>query len=229
MIDGLAADLLGAHVEGRPHRDAGLGQGHAFALERQLGQSEVGDLRFPLAGEHDVFGLDIAVDDAGLPGDLQSGGDLLQNVQREGDFEGALFLHEVSQVAALHVFLGDVFDAVRLPDHVDLDDIGMAQSARRGGLLAEAFDVVLVGEELGAEDFDRDLSTERRLLGEVDLGHASLAQPAEHAEFAELAIGQIQRRAVLAAARQGDVGHGGLATGAGFRIRHGIAHSGENR
>ena len=62
-IELAAFDLLGAHVERRAHRDADLREvGAAVALH--AGQAEVGDFHFAAAGEHDVFGLDVAVDDA---------------------------------------------------------------------------------------------------------------------------------------------------------------------
>ena len=48
VIELFSVDLFGTHVQRRPHRHADLRQVDAFAGLRELRQTEVGHLRFPL-------------------------------------------------------------------------------------------------------------------------------------------------------------------------------------
>ena len=80
-IELAAFDLLGAHVEGRAHRDADLREVGGVALD--AGEAEVGDFYFAAAGEHDVFGFDVAVDDAFAGSFGEGGGDLADDIERE--------------------------------------------------------------------------------------------------------------------------------------------------
>jgi hypothetical protein len=48
--------------------------------------------------------------------------------------------------------------------------------------MLKAADAVGVAGQLSIEDFERDLPTQRELLGQIDLGHRPAAQPAEDEE-----------------------------------------------
>ena len=93
QIDALAEQLLGRHVADRAHDRAGLGvhaeRGlravggeHARAAGGEFRQSEVENLRVAVAADHQVFRLQVAVDDARLVGLRQPLGDLDGDVQR---------------------------------------------------------------------------------------------------------------------------------------------------
>jgi hypothetical protein len=66
--DGLGLDLLGRHVGGRADHQPGGGQ-PGVALDR--GDAEVGQLGGAVLADHDVLGLEVAVDDPGPVGGLQ--------------------------------------------------------------------------------------------------------------------------------------------------------------
>ena len=86
MVDGQAAHLLGRHVAERPEHGAGVGLhvGDAGFLRRRrrdrLGETEVEDLDVIVAPDHDVLGLQIAMDDAARVG----GGDAARDLLRVG-------------------------------------------------------------------------------------------------------------------------------------------------
>ena len=88
QVDLAAVDLLGAHVQRRPHRDAVLRQVDPLALLRELGQTEIGHFHLSLAGDHDVFGLDVAMHDAGVVRSLQGRSDLPDDADGEGQSGG---------------------------------------------------------------------------------------------------------------------------------------------
>ena len=78
MLD--IACLLRSHVKGGAGAGAGFGQ--AEVIIARLGQAHVGDLDHALAGEQDVVGLDVAMDNALFMGVLKGGGGGEDNVQR---------------------------------------------------------------------------------------------------------------------------------------------------
>ncbi len=59
-IHGVPLHLLGRHVVGRPHHDAG----HGHLLGKNFGDAEVGDLRGRALVDQNIGGLDVAMDDA---------------------------------------------------------------------------------------------------------------------------------------------------------------------
>ena len=74
-IDGLGPGLLGAHVVRRADGHSGAGE---LLPGRRLGDPEVGQHALPELVEHDVVGLDVAVDDAALRGVAQRAAGLEQ-------------------------------------------------------------------------------------------------------------------------------------------------------
>ncbi len=154
-------------------------------------QAEVGHLHLAAAAEHQVFGLDVAVDDAPLLRLVQGGGRLAQDVEHQPRFQTALFAHHLAQVVAGHVLLGDEVGAAGAAHLVHLDDVGVNQRGGGSGLVLEAADVGGVAREVGAENLQRHLPAERLLFGQVDLGHRPPPNPAEHLIVAELLAGVI--------------------------------------
>ena len=94
------------------------------------GQAEVGHFHFAAAGEHDVLGFDVAVDDALARRFGECGSHLAEDIERELRRERSAAANDFAKIAAGDVFLGDVVDAVFLADFVDLHDAGMH---KRGG------------------------------------------------------------------------------------------------
>jgi hypothetical protein len=174
-------DLFGAHVERRAHRDADLREvGAAIALDAR--QAEVGHFHFAAAREHDIFGLDVAVDDAFVAGFGERGGDLPHNIERQLRCERAARADDFAEIAPWNILLSNEMDAVDLPDFVDLHDAAVDERGGGAGLMVKAADVIGVAGELRVEDFEGDLTAERELLGQIDLGHRAAAETAEDEE-----------------------------------------------
>ena len=57
----------------------------------------------------------------------------------------------------------------------------MARSTRRAGFCSKALNNRLVATPLGAEDFNRNLSTNRHVLGAIDPAHPTFANRFDHA------------------------------------------------
>ena len=119
------------------------------------------------------------------------GGDLPQDIERQAGRERAAAANDFAQIAAGHVFLGDVVDAVLLADFVDLHDAGVHQRGGGPGFVMEAADVVRIARQVGVEHLERDLPAERKLLGQIDFGHRPAAEPAQHVEVLQFFADQI--------------------------------------
>ena len=122
MVDPLALHLFGRHIADGPH-DRSFGRllpGHGRNLSTtlfgqglgQLGEAEIQHLGIAVAGDHDVVGLEIAVDDAlgvGLGEPLRRLAEPTEQVLGRGLVDMDLSL-ERRAVDALH---GDEVDARR--------------------------------------------------------------------------------------------------------------------
>ena len=82
-------------------------------------------------------------------------------------------------------------DAVVLADFVDLHDAGVHERGGGAGFVMETADVVRIAGQLGVEHLERDLPAERKLLGQIDLGHRPAAEPAEDVEVFQLFANEI--------------------------------------
>ena len=100
--------------------------------------------------------------------------------------ERAAAAGDFAQIAAGHVFLHDVVDALVLADFVDLHDAGMHQCGGGAGFVMKPADIVRIAGQLFVEHLERDLPAERKLLGQIDLGHRPAAKPAEDVEVFQL-------------------------------------------
>ncbi len=169
------------------------------AVGDRPGDAEVHDLDLAGAAEHDVAGLDVAVDD---PVPVR----VVERRQRAlGDLDGALRgepvagLHQLAQRRAVDVLHDDVGD--RHTGHVGLagvvhgDDVRVVQ--RRGGvrLTAEAGHERGVPGEVRAQQLDRDAAAQAQVAALVDLGHAATTD--DLAELVALAEPSLVHRALL--------------------------------
>src|ERR1039458_10803685 len=76
---------------------------------------------------------------------------------------------------AFHEFHGDEIGAFPLADVIDVDDAGVVERGSRAGFLEEAA-LVVFGDALGFEKFERQVSVQTDILGLVDHAHAAGAQ-----------------------------------------------------
>src|SRR5690606_34321628 len=110
-----ALDLLGRHVFGRAD-DAPLGRDPAGP--DGPGDPAVEDLGVPLLVEHDVAGLEVAVDDARVVGFAQAAADLPGDGHGRGNVEPPRTADEALEVLPGDVFEGDVVEAPVLAEVV---------------------------------------------------------------------------------------------------------------
>ncbi len=126
-------------------------------------------------GDHDVVGLDVAVEDARVVGLGQPLGDL------EGDLDGAQEVElavgdEPADGPAVDVLHGDEEVPVDLVDVVDLGDGRMGDGRGRAGLEKQPAPPLGVGHQAGGDHLEGDQAVEAGVPGPVDDAHAALAE-----------------------------------------------------
>ena len=175
--DVLRHRLLGRHVGRRADRRARRGQeGARLHLRRRLGDAEVGDLHAPVRGDHQVLGLEVAVDDAVL---LRVGEPGEQALEHAADLRQGHLADVRAQRAALDVLHRDVRRAVVLEVVVHGDDVRMAQRAGHARLAQEALGERRVGGVEGAQLLERDEAVQVGLARQVHERHAAAPQLAQ--------------------------------------------------
>ena len=168
----LAGQDLGGSVHDRPGqagRGAGIGPG-------ELGHPEVGDFGLPQAGEQDVLGLEVTVEDVRPVSGLDGPGDPAAVVEDVGDLERPLSSQLVGEGAAVEELHDDeeapVAGRARL---VHGDDVGVAGQGSYGGTLTpEPVGGGIVG--LPRQHLDGHFALERGLPRPVDGGETAAAE-----------------------------------------------------
>ncbi len=107
--------------------------------------------------QHDVVGLEIAVDDADGVRGIERERDLVRDVERAMELDGAFLLDQILERLALEVLHHEVDRALGQDAEVgDVDDVRVVDRGRRARLAEEAMDRLLVARELRMQHLHRD-------------------------------------------------------------------------
>ena len=153
---------------------------NAFSRSRDRVQALlVGELANQLAApfarrEHDVLGLEIAVDDPLRVRRAQRARHLVDDGDRAQQIEAALARqHGVERFAVQILHHEEDGPVVRLAEVGDVDDVRVIDQARRARLAQEALDRLLAAAVPLVEDLHRDLLADVDVLAAVDDAHAA--------------------------------------------------------
>ena len=163
----------GTHVVGRPDGHARPGEPLA---RRRLGDAEVGQHALPELVEHDVVGLDVAVDDAPLRRVAERAAGLGQEPADLRRGEPPPLRQDGGERPAPEELHHEVDDPPRAADPVDRDDVGVLQLGGGAGLALEALDELGVERQREGQHLDRHLALELAILGPIHQRHPAPAQ-----------------------------------------------------
>ncbi len=186
-VERLARGLLGRHVLGRSQHPAQLGRHEVVGgvarwqevarpreLARRLGQPEVQQLHVARRRDHDVLGLEVAMNDPLRVRGREPAGDLLAHRERGGRVERPA-LQALTQVLAFDQLHGDVDAPVVLVDLMNHGDVRVRDCRRRPRLAEEALALLLAARGVD-QHLERHCAAELLVLGSVDDAHATFAQ-----------------------------------------------------
>jgi hypothetical protein len=193
---GLAARLLGREVARRAERcGRGFGQG---GLGQHLGEAEVGDPEAALVPEEEVRGLDVAVDEAGSVGVLESPGGFEADDERLREAQAVAPVEQHAEAAAAQVLGDEEGRPAVLADVVDGEQVRVVEAGGGAGLGGEPAADHRVGGERVVEDLHGHLALELGVLGQEH------ARRRTHAQQADEPVPAAQHTADLV---RGDGGH----------------------
>ena len=179
--------MFGRHVGERAHHDAvfridetrrSLGVGERFPAG-ELCQPEVQHLHVPVATDHDVLGLQVAVDDAGVVRRRDGLGDLDADGQRLTHLETAALEHG-PQRDPVDVLRGEELHPGGVADVVDRQNVRVVERRDRAGFALESQQPFLVAERARREHFQRELAAQADVLGQIHLRHAAGSERRQH-------------------------------------------------
>jgi len=193
--------------------------------------------------EHDVLGLDVAVDDLFAVGGLESVEDLIDQMSDDAEIKSLVVDHEAINLALkgtragyiLHRHVGAVVeDAVLQQPH----DVGALQHREGRGLVLELLKDLTANALVGGcelDELDGGLESEERALkGKQDLAEAALTELADDEVVADvvpderlaLARGLSEGLASVNSGDEADRGQRADPLGAGLADRAGVAAAG---
>ncbi len=225
-----AADLLGAHVGRGPDDVLDAGQLLAALVLDHLGDAEVEHLELDLAGrlrlrsaplgEHQVRGLEVAVDDRlGLAGLLvavavrllEHGAELVEDPSHAVDRQGLAraLLEDLFQAPAADELHLDVAHRVGAAEVVDGHGARMIELGHQPGLALEPRPALVVLGDLGLDQLQRAGAVQLDVLDLPDLAHAPDADLLEEPVLAEDDSARLEdRRGEFVPVARGAVGLG---------------------
>ena len=161
-----------------------LGEGLLRVLAGLLGETEVEDFGVAAAGDEDVGGLDVPVDDVlGVSG-VERVCDLDAEVEKEFEVESFAF-DEVLQGAAVEKLHDDEGLTALLADVVNRADVGVIEGGCGFGLAAEASEGLRVAGQAFGKEFQGDGTMKAGVFGLIDDTHATAAELIQDAVMGE--------------------------------------------
>ena len=153
---------------------------------RLAGQTHIGQLHDALRVDHDVLGLDVAVDQAVGVGVLKRVADLNDDRDRLLLAEKVAVADVVGDRLAFDILHDEVVVPAGLADVDGLDDVRVVELACCLPFLVEPLDVLGVLTEPSRQDLDRDAAVETELLALVHDGHRAGPELTEDLEAGDL-------------------------------------------
>src|SRR5208282_562757 len=185
----------GERAQGRGSADGGSGcergsRGSAGGRGREslrFGQAKIHQLG-PALGEHDVAGLEIAVNDSLAMGHGERVCDGNADLEDIAHRQGA-FAEPICQSLALEKLHDQKINSILRTDVVELADREMIERGNGAGLALEALLQFGRGREMSRENFDGDLAIETGVESGIHLAHSPRAEGRTDFIGAELCAG----------------------------------------
>ncbi|MEZ4296707.1 MAG: hypothetical protein R3B70_17195 [Polyangiaceae bacterium] len=203
-VDGAGGPLLGGHVAGGADDAAGTGEiagegalavgeldvvgdgvvdgdlvfDRGVAAAHRLGDAEVDQLDALAGGarEHDVLGLDVAVDEAKGVRFGEGAADLGDDAGGAIGLDAALHREELAEVGALDELHREVDEAAVHAVRDDLHRVRVVDAAHDGGLAAEAGEHAGLAHAAGVHDLHGEIAARLGVAGAEHGAHGALAE-----------------------------------------------------
>ena len=147
----------------------------------QLGEAEIHDLDFFVRGigidDHQVGGLQVAVNDSLGMGGVEGLAQLVQNLADPRRRESAVTVHQGIEADAAHVFHDDArAERIIQGSVIEGDNVGMLKASHQQHFPLKTLTKLGIAGNMLVHDLDNDLPSEIGLLGQVDTSHPPFAE-----------------------------------------------------
>ena len=179
--DGAAgvSELMRIGADGGERVRVGMRGGRRFR-GGDFGEAEIENFGVAAAGDEDVGGFDVAMDDLLGVGGVEAVGDIDGEGKEEFEVHGTP-ADSVFQGLAVEKFHGDEGFAIVFADVVNGADVGMIERGRGFGFATEAFEGLgIVGDVVGKE-FQGNEAVEARVFGFINYAHSAATEFFENA------------------------------------------------
>ena len=168
--------MFGSHVGG-----SAAANFIAADIVGDTGEAEIGDHNLAAPVEHNVGGLQIAVQYALSVRRSESGTELSRNVERLVGRKTANAAEQRSKVFAIDILHGEECLTIDVADIVDAAYIGMRDATRDPYFIAKAFEQTFIAGRLIGQKLQRNGLSESEIVRPVHLAHATFAQQCDDA------------------------------------------------
>ena len=182
LVRMLALILLGRHVRESPDQHARL-RLRAFQDPRD---PEVHHLHNAFLADHDVGGLDIAMNDAALMREVKRPASLQRIDQLQRNRKVGAPRNQVFQTLSIDQFHGDEGNAALVSHVVHRYDVGVLQAAGGLRLAVKTLKQIGIVGDAGGDGLQRNEAVDNRVPRAVHHAHGAMAQLADHLVFAQL-------------------------------------------
>ena len=209
-VEGEAASLLRGHV-GRGPRD------RAGAVFRQTPRdAEVHHHHAAGGRDHDVLGLEVAVDEPRLVDRIEPGEELRGDLARLLELERPALAEQVGQGGALEVLHGDQLEVLLGRQIEDPANVRRDHLPGRADFLAHQLRGLVVRQQLRAQGLERHLDAQLEVESAPHLAHATAAEQPQKAVTVSQDSTGAERGSLLRNRR------GGRAREGGGKAREGV-------
>ena len=153
---------------------------HGRAGQEQTSEPEIDDLDLSVVGDEDVFGIQIAVQDAAAVGGDETAGEVASDLEYARKSHGPL---DRPERPALDVLGNEVRSLLHASDPVERRDVRVLDARGRPRFDEKAFERFAIRR---GDEFHRYQPVEERVLGEVDLGLGALSERPQKPVLPEL-------------------------------------------
>src|SRR5262249_30657954 len=133
------------------------------------------DFGITVTAKHDVFGLDVAMNDSGFVGGYQRARDLSGHFERFAQLHRRA-LYPLAQRLPVNEFGDNEISALCLPDFENGDDVRMVECRGSARFALKPLHTLAVLCELVWKQLDCDTTPQSGVLGQVNLTHPACAE-----------------------------------------------------
>ena len=150
-------------------------------LVRQARQAKIGQQHVAARVQHDVAGLEIAMQDSLFVRRRQPRAQFAGDLDTLVGGKAADPANQRRQILPVHVFHRKEHLAFDLAEIVNAADVGMRNLARDANFVAEARQSGFIAGDALGQKLERDWLLERQVVGAVDLAHSAFAEQRDDA------------------------------------------------